>query len=96
MAAVVEHRGHHLGACQLRRSHLQVGTLSGRCLARSQTEALLSWTEQRGVLGLKAFEAGPNRMLGLWFSTWPRGEGRVDPVRAYLDAAIDRLTSAVS
>ncbi|MBL8769729.1 MAG: SRPBCC domain-containing protein [Planctomycetes bacterium] len=56
------------GSYELRSPGL--GPMSGRVLADSGREVLLEWRERSAVLGLKAFSAGPARMICLDFSTW--------------------------
>ena len=76
--------------------------LRGEVLARTPWEVLLSWPEQDGVLGLKAFKMGPERAVALDFSSWPEkgaeagvGEAVGEELRTALDRAVERLAAAV-
>jgi hypothetical protein len=70
--------------------------LEGDVLASSSRELLVSWPEQRGVLCLKAFSAGPDtRMVALDFRAWDRPNGEVAEVREHLQRALDRLVTRV-
>lgn len=62
----------------------RLGEMSGRVLARTASETLLSWDRVGGVLGLKAFLMGPQRVVGLHLSTWS-GED-LEAMRADLEA----------
>lgn len=75
---------------------LPVG-LRGEVLARTPWEVLLSWPEQGGALGLKAFKMGQDRAVALDFSAWPETgeEGVGDEIGAALDRAVERLAAAV-
>ena len=65
--------------------------LDGRLLARSPHELLLSWPEKSGVLCLKAFRAGPSRMLGLHYSGWDVTEDECAATEQTLDEVVGRL-----
>jgi uncharacterized protein YndB with AHSA1/START domain len=69
--------------------------LDGRVLARSRREMLLSWEQQRAVLGFKCFAAGgtPGRMLGLDLSTWGPEKAPSAELQARLDGAVERLAA---
>jgi uncharacterized protein YndB with AHSA1/START domain len=79
------------------------GGLRGEVLARTPWEVLLSWPEQGGVLGLKAFKMGEDRAVALDFSAWPEGgpenaaeAGVGEELRAALDRAVAKLAAAVT
>lgn len=68
--------------------------LDGEVLAAAPHEVLLSWPEVEGVLGLKAFRAGPGRAVALDWSSWA-GEPPTSEIGSWLAAAADRLAAAV-
>jgi len=71
--------------------------LEGEVLASSPREVLVSWPQQDGVLGLKAFAAGPGgRMVGLDFRSWDRPDDDVAKVRGHLERALGRLAERLS
>lgn len=76
------------------------GELSGECLVRTRTEALLSWPERRGVLGLKCFSMGPQRMVALHFNGWglpPDARGELSArLERWLDALVPRIPAPVA
>ena len=69
-------------------------TLDGEVLAAAPHELLLSWPETDGVLGLKAFKAGPSRSVALDWSSWGAGD-RVAEVERWMTVAVDRLAAEV-
>lgn len=73
--------------------------LDGEVLARSDREALLSWPELDGVLGLKAFRFGEGRAVALALSAWPAPgspeAGRFEVAETEIEAAVDRLAERV-
>ena len=58
-------------------------------------EVLMSWDRHEGVLGLKAFKAGPQQMLALDASMWSAETADFEPVEAALRRALLRLTAMV-
>lgn len=68
-----------------------VGKLTGRVLARTEREVALSWPEERGVLELKAFSIGPQKLLCLRASLWGGAPEKAKQIEAQPTAAIDRL-----
>lgn len=84
---------------ELRLSGLEGGPWSGSVLARTTREVLLSWREESAVVGLKAFALGPGqRFVALDFNAWPlegRGAGETVGLEGLLDAALDRLLTAL-
>lgn len=75
--------------------------LDGEVLAASPRELLLSWPEVEGVLGLKAFRAGPpridpgspaERVVALDWSSWG-ADDRTTEVERWLTSAVDRLAA---
>lgn len=72
------------------------GRVSGRVLAMTARETELSWEEIHGVLELKAFSMGPQKMLAVrgcgW--GWPAAEAR--EVQGRMEEALERLVQALS
>lgn len=68
--------------------------LTGRVLARSDTEVAVSWQEEDAVLELKAFAAGPRRMRGVRLTAWSMADGRAEALSATLEAAVEALTAS--
>ena len=65
-------------------------------LADTGREVLLAWDERQGVVGLKAFRMGPQRMLALDMSTW--SETVADELDAFdgaLRSALKRLLQEI-
>ena len=80
----------------------ELGPLTGEVLARSATEALVSWSERDAVLGFKAFSQGPaGRFVALDYNDWggdwggPEEPGR-DALEAALGRAADALVGVIS
>lgn len=69
--------------------------LAGEVLAATPHELLLSWPEVDGVLGLKAFRAGPGRSVALDWSSWAEN-APASEVESWLAEAADRLAAAVA
>lgn len=83
-------------------------SLTGRVLAASDTEAVLSWDEIEGAVELKSYPAGPPEegasghdagesrwTAALRVSTWSEEEGVLERVRPGLVAALDRLVGVL-
>jgi uncharacterized protein YndB with AHSA1/START domain len=71
--------------------------LTGRVLADSGRELLLSWEELDGALELKAFATGPaSAMVGLRLSTWAAASPSAVAIQQWLDGCADRLAAASS
>jgi len=67
-------------------------TMSGKVLARTIPEVLVSWEQIRGIFAFKAFKLGEDqRVIALQAVGWDLAEDRVDKVTQRLDAALDRL-----
>lgn len=58
-------------------------------------ELLVEWTDRDAVLGLKAFNMGTERMLGLDLSTWAERPQDLDVVVGELQQALQRLTAVL-
>jgi uncharacterized protein YndB with AHSA1/START domain len=72
------------------------GAASGVVLARSAREVMISWSEIRGTLSLKAFAAEPPKRV-LCLNGWGWGLGAADAQRMhdFLIPSIDRLAILV-
>lgn len=65
--------------------------LTGTVLARTGTEAAVSWSEEDAVLELKAFAAGPARMRGVRLTAWDMPDARAARLAHTLEEAVERL-----
>jgi uncharacterized protein YndB with AHSA1/START domain len=80
-------------ACRL---VLQSGeSVNGRVLARTQHEVTLSWPEARGVLELKSFSMGPQRVLAIRVSGWKMDAKRAQEIEKQMTESVARLASAL-
>jgi uncharacterized protein YndB with AHSA1/START domain len=71
--------------------------LTGKVLAVSNREVLLTWPETEGTLGLKCFAMGPGtRALCLHVRAWPQDPAALADVPALLDRAVERLAHLVA
>ena len=66
-------------------------TMTGRVITRTSRELQLTWDERRAVVGLKCFAMGPTRAVAIDLHAWGLAEGELEPARALLEAALDRL-----
>lgn len=67
------------------------GSLSGRVLAVTQREVILSWEEIGGTLELKGFSMGPQRVVGLRWMTWKLDHDAAARLRPDLEKAVARF-----
>lgn len=73
------------------------GTVTGKLLADSGRELLVSWDEVDGALELKAFDMGPHgRAVCLRGSAWGMGAGEAAAWEERLGRAADRLVAALA
>lgn len=72
------------------------GTASGRVLQETKWETTLSWEEMRGVLELKAFAMGPQKMVSVRGSTWGPEGAKVKQIEEQMDRALERLAGLVN
>jgi uncharacterized protein YndB with AHSA1/START domain len=72
------------------------GTINGQVLAFTKTETQLSWTEVRGVLGLKAFKMGPQKMLAVHGSGWGMPPERAKELEQQMERALESLAQALT
>jgi uncharacterized protein YndB with AHSA1/START domain len=76
------------------RLHLRDGgTVTGRVLAITESEAALSWDEIGGTVELKAFAMGPQRMVGVRVMSWKLDADAVKKVASQLEPAVARLAA---
>jgi uncharacterized protein YndB with AHSA1/START domain len=72
------------------------GKASGRVLAKTKRETTLSWDEIHGVLELKAFSMGPQKMLCVRGCGWGLSAEKAKEVESQMGRAVERLASALS
>jgi len=77
------------------RSWFGPGPPEGPVLARTNREMLIAWPRWRGVLGCKCFVQAGQRYLALDFQAWPLPHHERDPMRARLEAALNRLVVVI-
>lgn len=65
--------------------------LTGRVLARSDSEVAVSWEERQAALELKVFSGPDGWMAGLRLTGWGMGEEELAELRPFLDRAADDL-----
>jgi uncharacterized protein YndB with AHSA1/START domain len=69
------------------------GKASGRVLAKTKRGTALSWNEIRGVLELKAFSMGPQKMLCVRGCGWGLSAEKAKELEAQMERAIERLAA---
>ncbi len=67
------------------------GKASGRVLAKTKRGTALSWNEIRGVLELKAFSMGPQKMLCVRGCGWGLSAEKAKELEAQMERAVERL-----
>jgi uncharacterized protein YndB with AHSA1/START domain len=72
------------------------GKVGGRVLAKSKRETALSWDEIHGVLELKAFAMGPQRMLCVRACGWGLSAERARELEAQMERAVERLAAVLA
>ncbi len=72
------------------------GKASGRVLAKSNRETTLSWDEIHGVLELKAFAMGPQKMLCVRGCGWGLSAEKAKELEAQMERAVERLANVLS
>jgi uncharacterized protein YndB with AHSA1/START domain len=72
------------------------GPASGHVLAKSNRETTLSWDEIHGVLELKAFSMGPQKILCVRGCGWGLSAEKAKEIEAHLERAIERLAAALA
>ena len=65
--------------------------LSGQVLAVTSHEVAVSWEEEHAVLELKAFSAGPSRMLCMRIIGWAMSESRAAELERLCERALEKL-----
>ena len=66
---------------------------TGAVLCDSGPEVLLSLPGVDGIVALKSFAMGPQRMIGLDLSVWPEEGVKPEDAKARLNRALDRLVA---
>jgi uncharacterized protein YndB with AHSA1/START domain len=69
------------------------GKASGRVLAKTKRGTALSWNEIRGLLELKAFSMGPQKMLCVRGCGWGLSAEKAKELEAQMERAIERLAA---
>lgn len=70
-------------------------SLTGRVLARSDREVVLSWRELGGTLELKCFPGPEGAVAAVRGTSWTATASEMDAARQSFSAALDRLTAEV-
>ena len=78
-------------ACELQLR--DAGELTGSVLAITSREVTLSWDEIGGVLELKAFSMGPQRVVCLRGYSWRLNAEEIAKIENKMSAAVDRLAA---
>jgi uncharacterized protein YndB with AHSA1/START domain len=72
------------------------GAVTGRVLAKSKWETALGWDEIHGVLELKAFAMGPQKMVCVHGCGWGLELEKAKKIEAEMHRALERLASALN
>jgi uncharacterized protein YndB with AHSA1/START domain len=72
------------------------GKASGRVLAKSNRETTLGWDEIHGVLELKAFSMGPQKILCVRGCGWGLPAEKAKELEVQMERAIERLAAALA
>lgn len=67
------------------------GIISGKVLALTKSETEFSWTEERGILGLKAFPVGAQKMIGVHGCGWGMTPPRAKELEEQMERALEFL-----
>ena len=71
------------------------GTVNGKVLALTKSETEFSWTEERAILGLKAFPMGPQKMIGVHGCGWGMSPERAKQLEQQMERALESLAQAL-
>jgi len=71
------------------------GIVNGRVLALTTSETEFSWTEERGILGLKAFPVGAQKMIGVHGCGWGMTPHRAKELEEQMERALESLAQAL-
>jgi uncharacterized protein YndB with AHSA1/START domain len=69
------------------------GRLTGRVLAITDREVMLAWDEVGGVLELKAFPMGQQRVVGVRVMSWGLNAEEIAQLEKKMSAAVERLAA---
>jgi uncharacterized protein YndB with AHSA1/START domain len=72
------------------------GKASGRVLAKTNRETTLGWDEIRGVLELKAFSMGPQKMLCVRGCGWGLSAEKAKELEEQMERAVEKLAIVLS
>jgi uncharacterized protein YndB with AHSA1/START domain len=75
---------------------MEGGKASGRALAKTKRETTLGWDEIRGVLELKAFSMGPQKMLCVRGCGWGLSAEKAKELEGQMERAVERLARALA
>jgi uncharacterized protein YndB with AHSA1/START domain len=75
---------------------MEGGKASGRVLAKTKRETTLGWDEIHGVLELKAFSMGPQKMLCVRGCGWGLSAEKAKELEGQMERAVERLARTVS
>jgi uncharacterized protein YndB with AHSA1/START domain len=72
------------------------GRVSGHVLAKSNRETTLGWDEIHGVLELKAFSMGPEKILCVRGCGWGLSAEKAKEIEAHVERAVGRLAAVLA
>ena len=71
------------------------GTVNGKVLALTKSETEFSWLEERAILGLKAFNMGPQKMIAVHCCAWGMTPVRAKELEQQMERALESLAQAL-
>jgi uncharacterized protein YndB with AHSA1/START domain len=71
------------------------GSVTGKVLAKTKRETALGWDEIRGVLELKAFAMGPQKMVSVHGCGWGLSTARAKEIEGQMERALERLADVL-
>jgi hypothetical protein len=72
------------------------GKVTGQVLAETKRETMLSWGEIHGVLELKAFSMGPQKIHCVRGSGWGLSAEKAKELEGQMERAVERLAGALA
>jgi len=72
------------------------GIVSGQVLELTRTETLLSWMEIQGVLALKAFNMGQQKLVAVHGCGWGLSSARAQEIEQQMERALESLSQALA
>ncbi|HVS88282.1 MAG TPA: hypothetical protein VHF01_08670 [Candidatus Acidoferrum sp.] len=67
------------------------GSVTGKVLAKTKRETALGWDAILGVLELKAFAMGPQKMVSVHGCGWGLSAARAKEIEVQMERALERL-----